>query len=182
MSLIVSLAFLTVFGIVGASVGVAATSTARVLPWLGLVVGVMLVIGGAAFLAGWHAASAWGARLADRLGTEAGRPGVRGYAAFGVAYGVASLSCTLPVVFAVVGAGAGSTDASTAALRLVSFAAGVACVLAAVTIVAGVLGTRALRAWRQLGAMVPAVGGVLLLLSGAYTLYYWLTIGRALLL
>ena len=181
VSLIVSLAFLAVFGIVGASVGVAATATTRVLPWLGLVAGVMLVIVGAAFLAGWHPASALGARLAGRLGAEAGRSGVRGYAAFGVAYGLASLSCTLPVVFAVIGAGAGSTDTAAAALRLVSFAAGVACVLAVVTIVAGVVGTRALRAWRRLGALVPAVGGVLLLLAGSYTLYYWLTIGRTLL-
>ena len=181
VSTVVSLAFLVVFGIVGAAVAVAATATARVLPWLGLASGVVLVIGGAAFLAGWHPSGAVGAKLADRLGAEAGRSSVRGYAAFGVAYGLASLSCTLPVVFAVIGAGAGSTDTAAAALRLVSFAAGVACVLAAVTIVAGVLGTRGLRAWRRLGAVVPAAGGVLLLLSGAYTLYYWLTIGRTLL-
>lgn len=53
--------------------------------------------------------------------------------------------------------------------------------LVVITVVAGVLGTRALRAWRRVGAIVPVVGGVLLLLAGAYTVYYWLTIGRTLL-
>lgn len=181
VSSIVSLAFLAVFGVVGAAIAFLAEAAIDVLPWLGLTAGVALVIGGAALSAGWHPVTTPGASMADRLGAEAGRRGARGYAAFGVAYGLASLSCTLPVVFAVVGAGAGSTGAWDAALRLASFAAGVACVLVVITVVAGVLGTRALRAWRRVGAIVPVVGGVLLLLAGAYTVYYWLTIGRTLL-
>lgn len=181
VSLIVSLAFGVVFGVVGAAIAFVAEVAIDVLPWLGLTAGAALVIGGAAVLSGWHPVTTPGANMADRLGVEAGRRDVRGYAAFGVAYGLASLSCTLPVVFAVVGAGAGSTGASAAALRLVSFAAGVACVLAVITVVAGVLGTRALRTWRRVGAIVPVIGGVLLLLAGAYTVYYWLTIGRTLL-
>jgi cytochrome c biogenesis protein CcdA len=98
-----------------------------------------------------------------------------------VAYGLASLSCTLPVVFAVVGVGVGSTGTMAAAIRLVAFAAGVAFVLAVITVVAGVLGTRTLRTWRRFGSIVPTIGGILLLFSGAYTAYYWLTIGRELL-
>lgn len=181
VSFIMSLAFGVVFGVVGAAIALVATAAIGVLPWLGLSAGAALVVGGAAVLSGWHPVTTSGATLADRLGAEAGRRGVRGYAAFGVAYGLASLSCTLPVVFAVVGAGAGSTGAATAALRLVSLAAGVAFVLAAITVVAGVFGTTALRAWRRLGAIVEVAGGVVLLLAGAYTLYYWLTIGRSLL-
>jgi len=181
VSMVVSLAFLAVFGIVGAAIGAAASLTVRFLPWLGLLAGAMLVVGGAAVVAGWHPMTASGGRLADRLGAAAGRGGIRGYAAFGVAYGLASLSCTLPVVFAVVGVGAGSTEGATAALRLASFAAGVAFVLAAITVVAGTIGTHAVRSWRRLGSIVPTVGGLMLLLAGAYTVFYWLTIGRTLL-
>ena len=48
--------------------------------------------------------------LAQRLAARVGDPGqlnVPGYVLFGVSYGLASLSCTLPLFLAVLGVGAG---------------------------------------------------------------------------
>ena len=50
-------------------------------------------------------AAAWAPphRLADRLGRSAGEGGTRGYAAFGLAYGIATHGYTLPLFMALTG-------------------------------------------------------------------------------
>src|SRR5262249_15197247 len=75
----------------------------RALPWIGLGVGVVLVLTGGLALMGRHIGSSVPQRVADRIGRRAGAAGLRGYAAFGLAYGAASLGCTLPLFLALMG-------------------------------------------------------------------------------
>src|SRR5262249_58289365 len=87
-----------VLGAVGAIVG-------PLLPWLSISVGVLLVLGGGRLIAGGSLTAAPAKRLADSLGSRAGRVGLRGYAAYGFAFALSSLGCTLPLFLSVVGAG-----------------------------------------------------------------------------
>jgi len=102
VSLAVATAFVAAFGLVGLAVGAAGAVISSWFPLLGLLVGILLIIGGGAMVSGWTAYGG-GQGLADRLGGVATRGGFSGYFAYGVAYALASLGCTLPVFLSVVG-------------------------------------------------------------------------------
>jgi len=101
---VVAVTFTALFGAIGAVFSLASSAIVRVLPWAGLAVGVVLVLVGGLILAGSSIGGSLPHRLADRFGRSAGEGGTRGYAAaFGLAYGIASLGCTLPLIMALMG-------------------------------------------------------------------------------
>lgn len=162
-------------GLVLASVG---ETLARWFPWIGLVVAGMMVGLGAHVLTGGVLPGRAGlADLAGRLGPIAAGPSVAGAAAFGLAFALTSLGCTLPLFLSVLGA-ALTTASPLAALAAVTlFGLGLSAVLVSLGLAAALLGTAALSWARGVGRMVDAGAAVLLLLGGAYAAYYWLTIG-----
>ena len=94
---------MVLFGVASAVIGLGARSlVADVLPWLGLAVGVALAVGGAWLLGGGKMYSGLAARLAAHMG-DPQRVNVPGYFLFGLSYGTASLSCTLPFFLVAVG-------------------------------------------------------------------------------
>jgi cytochrome c-type biogenesis protein len=153
----------------------------RSLPWVGLGVGVLLVLIGGLALSGRHIATSVPQRLASRAGREAGASGMRGYAAFGFAYGAASLGCTLPLFLALMGTAAATSGRGSALIAFVLYGAGMASVLGVLTVTAGVVSFGILGRARGLVRVVASLGAALLLLSGGYVVYYWLTAGRLLL-
>lgn len=61
------------------------------------------------------------------------------------------------------------------------YGVGMAATLGVLTVLAGIVSFEILSSVRSVGRVVSVVGAVLLLLSGAYVIYYWLTAGRFLL-
>lgn len=159
--------FMVVFGTIGTAISLGARELIRLLPWAGLTIGVALVVAGAAVLSGRHL----GLRLpGPRQGT--GRGGLRGDLLFGLGYGTASLSCTLPVFLAATGTAVTGSVAGSA-LSFVSYAAGMGTILTALA-VAAALSQQGLAL--ALGRFVPYVSrasGALLVIAGAYVVYYW---------
>ena len=90
----VGLAFTALFGVVAAVFSVGASVIVRSLSWVGLAVGIFLIVAGGVVRAGHLLSSSIPQRFATRIGKSAARSGVRGYAAFGLAYGVTSLMHT----------------------------------------------------------------------------------------
>lgn len=173
VSLAVSVSFVGVFGLVGLVVGIAAQAVVTVMPWIGLAIGVILIAAGGFALAGRFPGSTWGQGLADHVGRAAAGTGLSSYGAFGVGYALASLSCTLPVFLAVVGS-TFTTEGGLAgaALQFVLFGAGMASVLAVLTVVVSAFRSGGLRRTRDLSRYVAPVSTVLLLAAGAYLVYY----------
>ncbi len=99
---IVTGGFVVLFAAVGLLIGLGARFLVGVFPWIGLGVGLALIAVAAYRLYGGALYSAVAERLGARL-HQAGETGVRGYLLFGLSYGIASLSCTLPIFLAVVG-------------------------------------------------------------------------------
>lgn len=93
-----------------------------------------LILIGGLVLSGRHIGTAAPQRLATRISKGAGTPGLRGYAAFGVAYGAASLGCTLPLFLALMGTATATNRLYGAAiLAFVLYGAGMAASLAVLT-------------------------------------------------
>jgi cytochrome c-type biogenesis protein len=182
VAVVVGASFTVLFGAVGAVFEVGSAPIVRSLPWVGLAVGVVLVLVGGFVLSGRHIGRNVTQRLAARIGQGAPSSGLRGYAAFGLAYGAASLGCTLPLFLAVMGtATATSRIYGAGILAFVLYGAGMAAALGVLTIAAGVASVEILRRVRGFVRIVTTLSAALLLLSGAYVVYYWLTAGRLLL-
>jgi cytochrome c biogenesis protein CcdA len=161
---VVGLGVLLVFSAAGGVILAGFAAFGRILPWLALALGAALVGFGVALALGLHVP---GLRLTGPAARKA--RGLRPMFTFGVAYGLASLSCVLPVFLVAAGVAAGQplTD------RLLSFAgfgAGLVAVLVLVSVAAalveGVAG-----AARQVVRWVPLASGALLVLAGLYVIH-----------
>jgi cytochrome c biogenesis protein CcdA len=179
VSLVVTLAFVAMFGTAGLLLGTVSAALAGSFAWLGLGAGVILLATAGWTLAGRSLPSGLGGRLASGLEAPSRRPGVLGCAAYGVAYGLASLGCALPPFLAVVGTALSPGGIRTAVIQLVLYALGLASVLSAATIATALLQLGPLARLRWAMRSMPALGSGLLLAAGAYVSYYWLTVGGA---
>ena len=104
--------------------------------------------------------------------TRAREPSLRADLLFGIGYGTASLSCTLPIFLAATGtAVTGSAGAS--ALSYLAYAGGMGTILTALAVGAALSRRGLALALRRLVPYVGRASGALLMLAGAYVVYYW---------
>lgn len=129
----VTAGFVVLFALVGLLVGLGAQVLVGVFPWIGLGVGVALVGVAAYRLSGSAVYSAAPERLAARL-EHSGEAGVRRYLLFGISYGIASLSCTLPIFLAVVGGTVTAASLVPSLLQLALYGLGTGTVISALTL------------------------------------------------
>ncbi len=172
----VTAGFLMLFAVVGMPIGLGAGRIVAAFPWIGLTVGVLLAAVGAYVLAGGKLYNGWAARIAGRLGDPT-KGGFRNYFVFGIAYGIASLSCTLPVFLAVVGGAFTSGNFIGSLLQFLLYGFGMGAVVLAITIAMAAFKTVTVRTVHSLLPRMGIISAGLLLASGAFIVYYWLTIG-----
>lgn len=140
-------------------------------PWVAVVIGAAMAGLGVAMVAGRHV----GLRSARRLAPGQGR-GYRRVVAFGGAYAMCSMSCTLPVLLAVVGQALATANPVRMVGVLAAYGAGAATVLTALSVSAA-LAKQAMARWiRHLLPVVGRLGGLLLAASGIYLVAFWLPV------
>jgi cytochrome c-type biogenesis protein len=164
----VTVGFVAVFGVVGALVAALSVSLG---PWLSVVTvasGVLLL-----GLGGWLVT---GREVSVRVPrarlTVSGS--FAGMTAYGVVYATVSLSCTLPVFLAAVMSVFAAPDAGPllGVGAMLAYAAGMGAVLTTLALVVGLAGQAAggrLRSWTR---YVGRVSGVLVLVAGAYVVWF----------
>lgn len=177
VSLTMTAAFVLLFATVGIALSRGLHAVTQAFPAIGLAVGILMVLLGGWMVAGGTLYVDLGERAADRLGGIARGTNIRAYFAYGLAYGLVSLSCTLPIFFIVVGGAATSSGPGAALLQFVLYAIGMGMVITLLTVGISLLQAAALRTVRRVLPFVQPVSAGLLLLAGAYLVYYWLTVG-----
>ncbi len=176
ISLAVTLSFVALFAVVGSIVSAGGNFLVRIMPWIAVVIGAALILMGIWITVGGHVYTSLAARLADRLGRARGK-GIKGFLVFGLAYGIAALSCTLPIFLIVVGSSIALKGFASGLLQFISYALGMGFVITLVT-----LGTtffkEVVQRWlRKIAPLVARLSGLLLMFAGSYILYYWFTTG-----
>jgi len=171
----VTASFALLFGLAGIVAGLAASAVTSVLPWIGTAIGVGLIGLAGVLASGQEVTVAAGPRVAQRLKRATRNRGLGGYAAYGTAYGLASLGCTLPVFLGVVGTSLQLHGLAAAIGQFVLFGIGMGAVLAVLTLATAWFGDGLIGRARILGRYVGWASAVLLWLAGAYIVYYWLT-------
>ncbi len=169
--------FMLLFGTAGVVLSLASSAIAHYFPWAGLGVGVLLVFVAGRMLAGGTLYSSIGERMADRMQDSVRRPGLRGYFAYGLAYGLASLSCTLPIFLAVVSSALVVNGLLAGMVQFVLYAAGMGLVISGLTLGVALFKHAVLGGVRRVLPVVQPLSAILLLVAGAYIIYYWLTLG-----
>jgi cytochrome c biogenesis protein CcdA len=169
--------FVALFGAAGLILGLLGATAGGWLPWVSLATGVALAIAGGRLLAGGTLEAPPAERLADRLGGAANRTGLLAFAAYGLAFGLSSLGCTLPLFLTVVGIGLASGGIAGALGQLVLYALGMSAVVSALTILVALFGRGVLARARGAGRVLQPLSAVLLLATGGYIVYYWLSAG-----
>jgi cytochrome c-type biogenesis protein len=172
----VSSGFVVLFGLAGLVISAGATLLLDVMPALGIVIGGLLVLVGLWMLAGRALQAGAFERFAGQV-SDPRNVSVPGFFLFGLAYGAASLSCTLPVFLAVIGSSLGSGGVLAGAGRFFSFALGMAVVLVTLTLALAFFKQGLIKWLRRAVPYVQLASAVLLVLAGAYVIFYWLPSG-----
>lgn len=170
LSAVATLGFLVLFSTTGAAISLGGRQLLRWFPWLAILVDIALITTGL-----WLTVSgrSFGLAAAGRVQVRFER-GILALFLFGVAYGLASLGCTLPVFLIVVGGALVAGSFAASFLQFVQYALGMGTVLALVTVIVAVLKTAALRPLQAAVPFAERAAGVFLILAGAYLGYYWL--------
>lgn len=173
----VTAGFVVLFTGIGSIISAGGTAVVDGFPWAGLGIGLaMALLGVWLFATGRSIGFAW----TSRISVPWVRPESRGIAsafAYGVAYGAASLSCTLPI-FLVVVVTSLTRDGFLASMgQFLSFAFGMGLVVVAVALGATTLKAGVIQALRGIVPYVHRLSAILLVGSGLYLVVYWVVLG-----
>ena len=161
----VSIGFLAFFTVVAVPIQAGVTWIYRLMPWLTIVIGVVLVVLGIAML--------WGYRpklFLPRL-DKGGRSGRFGsMVLFGVSYAIASLGCTLPLFLSVL---FNRPNPASGALAFVAYALGMSLVLMVLTLALALAREAVVRKLRAALRYVDRFAGAALVVVGTYLVWYW---------
>jgi cytochrome c-type biogenesis protein len=164
----VTLGFVVVFAGVGLVLASGGRVVLRAVPWAGLVVGVVLVLLGLAFLIGK------GPLLQlPAVGQGAWARDVRARFIFGIGYAVASLGCTLPIFLAVLASSLTAEGVGSAGGAFFAYAAGMGLVLTAVAVGAVLVRGALARVLRRAGRYLERASALLLMGAGGYLVVYY---------
>ena len=160
--------FVAVFAVFGLALTPVAGAVQRHLPWFTVFLGAAVVGLGGWLLAGREVPGV--ARWARR-GPAVGRSALS-MGAFGAAYAVASLGCTVgPFLAIVVSSFRAGTIAAGLALFL-AYAAGMSLVVGVAAMAVAMARTSVIGRMRRLGPVVTRAGGAVVALAGGYVAYY----------
>lgn len=164
-----TLGFTGTFTAIGLLLTVGVRSVITLVPWLAAALGAVLALVGVAMIAGWQPA----VRLPAHHPDTGKVTNTRRLVAFGAGYAIASASCTLAVLLAVVTQAAATTWIGVLAV-FTAYATGSALLLVGLALLAAGTATALARTMHRIAPYASRIGGGLLALSGAYLLYYWL--------
>ena len=173
----VTLGFVVLFGAAGMLMAVGArAAVVDILPYLGLVIGIALALAGSWMVGGGKLYSGFAAQAASRIG-DPGQVNAKGYFLFGLSYGIASLSCTLPIFLSVIGTSFAVSEIGTSLGQFILYAVGMGTVILALTLGMAFFKGAMLGTLRKALPYVQPIGSWLMVVAGSYIVFYWLTIG-----
>lgn len=172
IGLVVSLGFVLLFGVAGVIVSAGGSAILGTMPWVGVVIGVALILMGFWVLAGKSLYAGAFERFAGRIGDPKSMS-IRSFFLFGLAYGLASLSCTLPVFLAVMGSSLAAGGLAASAGQFASYGLGMTSVLIVLTLALALFKGGVVSRMRSVTPYVQPISALLLVLAGGYIIYYW---------
>jgi cytochrome c biogenesis protein CcdA len=167
---IVTGVFVATFGVIGIVFEYLTTEIVSAMSWVALVIGILLAAAGIAILAGKHLPVRMFQFTPKLDGSN------RSVMMFGVAYALASVSCTLPIFLSVITAASAGDRVTESLSVFTAYGLGMGSVLVALAVAVATSRDAIVRRMRAVMPYVERIGGWLLLASGLFVVYYWLTL------
>ena len=173
MGLSATAGFIVVFGAVGLVLAAGGALVGKLLPFVGLGVGIVIMAIGIWLLVTGRKIAIMSA---SRVNLGQGR-GLWSVFLFGIAYAIASLSCALPLFLVAVGIVAGQSlsagSVAEAVVGSISYGLGMGAVIVGATL--GIVFFKdAVSRWiRKIMLWVEPAGKVAMIVAGGYLIYYW---------
>ncbi|MFQ6033727.1 MAG: cytochrome c biogenesis CcdA family protein [Candidatus Bipolaricaulia bacterium] len=176
--------FFTIFVTFGLLFSYIGRALAAVIPWIVILIGVGLVLLGVLMLAGrsffqlnlGRAASRLGSLPPkDRVGGLGMRKGYRSFYFYGLAYALASLSCTLPIFLIIVSQTFSSANLLASLLAFVLYAAGMGVVVIIISVATFLSRELLTKQLARLAPYIEKAAALVIIAAGAYLIYYWLS-------
>lgn len=177
ISLIVTLGFSVIFGLVGAVVSAGGIFLMGIMPWMAVVISCVLVLLGGWMMLGHSLSMPVLQKVAAKFG-DPREMSNKGFFMFGLAFGATSLGCTLPIFLALVGSSVTTGDLAAGVKQFIGFILGMGTVLLSLSVSIAVLKKQLIIG--TLGRIMPysrIISALFLLVAGGYILYYWLSSG-----
>jgi cytochrome c-type biogenesis protein len=164
---LMTVGFVAVFGVFGLLSGPLAASLQQYLPVVTLIIGVAMMVLGAVLLAGKEIRL-----LLPKPARGAPSTRIVSMAGYGVAFAIASLSCSIGPFLAAAGVALRGGDVGSGLAAFVAYALGMGLVVAVLAVAAALASTAVATGIRRVLPYVPRIGGALLVVTGAYVGYY----------
>lgn len=167
----VSIGFVVVFAVAGLLVASGLRTVINWIPWMAVVVGVGLIAVGVAELRGIH--------TIIRLPTIKRARGDRslvGLVGFGASYGIASLSCTLPIFLSLIAGAVAGRSLGESVTVFLAYGAGMSLVVMALTLALAAGRDRVVAVIRPISSRLGVISGWVLILAGVFIVWYWATV------
>lgn len=166
VSALMSAGFLLVFGAAGLLLTLGVRAIIEFIPWMALIVGVVLAVIGVRTYRG--------SPLGVQVGS--GRVDRSSVLRFGISYAVASLSCTLPIFLALVAGTFARASILEGVSAFLAYGLGMSLAITAVTVTLAFGQTRIVRLIRDSARYIDKISGGILVLAGAFIIWYWATV------
>jgi cytochrome c biogenesis protein CcdA len=185
IGLLVTAAFIAVFGLVGLAISAIGIGVAKLLPWIAVSSGVLIM--------GIGVAKIFGKMLHMNIPSPTGFIHISGgntinkkkssfvsFFLFGIGYAIASLSCTLPIFLLVVFQGLSAGGIGEGSIVFLAYALGMGGVMTVISFAINLSNQTFIRWLRKLTPKMNFITSILLIMAGSYLIYYNLIIGKLL--
>jgi cytochrome c biogenesis protein CcdA len=162
-----STGFLTVFGIFGLLISPLIAAAQKYLPFATVIVGVLLITLGLALLAGKNITI-----VLPKPTRGIPRSQLGSMYGYGVAYAIASLSCTIAPFLAVISTTFKHGSTLTGLLAFFAYATGMTITVGVAAVAVAIAGSSAAKVVRRILPYAARIGGGIVLLTGLYVTYY----------
>lgn len=167
LGVLVTLGFVIVFVAAGFVLSLSGRLLITVTPWLGVIIGVLLI--------GLGLWSLLGKNLTIVIPVpewEFRSQSPRGMFLYGMAYALVSLSCTLPVFLSVFAGALAASDWLTTGSLFVAFSFGMGMVVTTLALATALFQTTVTKQLRRLMPYVKMLSAIALIIAGSYLVYY----------
>jgi cytochrome c biogenesis protein CcdA len=184
IGLLVTAAFIAVFGLTGIAISVIGIGIAKFLPWIAISSGVLIVGIGVAKMFGktFHINILFpkGFSYTSSNINNKKKSGYITFFLFGIGYAIASLSCTLPIFLLIVFQGLSAGKIGEGSIVFLAYSLGMGSVMTAISIAINLSNQTFVKWLRKLMPKMNFITSIVLIMAGSYLIYYNLIVGKLL--
>ena len=175
VALVVTCGFSVVFLACGLLMAIGGLALMDLVPWFALVIAALFIAAGVWMLFGQSLSLARLQKIADKIGDPRDIT-TKGFFLFGLAYGLTSLGCALPIFLAMLGGAVSTGSAAFVVRQCLAYVAGTGFILVLLTLAIAFLKQQMLvGVLRKILPYSQKLAAFFLLAAGVYIIYYWLS-------